>query len=227
MSIYNDNLLLIHIPKCGGKSARKYLKAHLPNYVDSLNGGSGKLPIDSTPLRYIEEYTGRPLDSWKKIVIPIRDPYAHAVSHWSFHRDSYATGGGKHFDGVASHCRDLAEWLDEPKSDFRLFFEKGIRKRPLDEVERLMASEGFYEYYSTVNGVVPPNVEFIRCETMSEDFPNAVKEFVVNSSPFPRENVSPHSNPMEYYRERRTHDLLYERYKWAFKMFYNGKREEN
>ncbi len=225
MSVFNDNVLLIHIPKCAGSSAREYLLDYLPNPVDSLSGRTpghrgGPLPIDSTPLCDITEYTGRPLDSWQKIVIPIRNPYAQVVSHWRYHDRRYAEGGRHIHDWTAASKNMLHNWLTEPHSDFRVWYHTHVRQdmtheQAMGHVDAI----GYYEYWSTVDGEVPPNVEFIRTETMSADFPKAVAAFVTDPGEFPHSNVGDGGDPMSYYTQM-SMQIVEHRFRWAFENHY-------
>lgn len=227
MSIYNDDLLLIHIPKCGGTSCRDYLLEHLPGAIDSLSTAEdrGPLPIDSTPLRHIEEHTGRPLDSWQKIVIPIRNPYHQIVSHWSYHWTRYAQGGRHLHDRTAALHKTVTNWLTDAHSDFRVWYHTHVRRdHGLGDAVDYVRRWGFYEYWSTTeDGEVPPNVEFIRCESLSDDFPKAVEEFVTSSGPFPYKRSSPHGRDPFAYMSPAALDIIHDRFRWAFAGHYDRK----
>jgi len=222
MSVFNDDVLLIHIPKCAGTSARDYLLAHLPNAVDSLAEPKGPLPVDSTPLRHISEYTGRPLDSWKRIIIPIRNPYEQVVSHWSYHWNRYAQGGRHVHDETAAAFPRLHAWLLHPHSDWRTWYETAVRCQPIGKAAEVIRSTGFYEYYSTTeSGEVPDNVTFIDCAVITAEFPKAVAEWCGGEHEFPHTRSSPHSkDPHAYFVAPIAYNVVHERFRWAFANFY-------
>jgi len=187
----------IHIPKCGGTSCRDYLLEHLPDAVDSLAEPKGPLPIDSTPLRHVQQYTGRPLASWKLIVIPIRNPYTQVLSHWSYHRNRYAFGGRHVHDFTGASYPTLSAWMTDPHSDFRFWYVTQVRRESPATVENI----GFYEYFATdLDGNVPPNVVFVRCEELSAKFPDVVAPYCKSRGDMPHKRSSPHKgNPLAYH----------------------------
>lgn len=219
MSMFNDEVLYIHIPKAGGTSCREYLKAHLPGAVDSLERG-GPLPIDSTPLRHVPEYTGRPLDSWQQIVIPVRNPYAQVVSHWAYHRNRYALGGRHVHDRCAALAPTVPAWLMEAHSDFRVWYEIAIRRRngSLGKVREHVNRWDFYEYWiANERGEVPSNVILVLCETLSKDFPEVLRPYCGGEMyPMPHARSSPHNGrPLDYLNGAAL-DAIHERFRWTF-----------
>jgi hypothetical protein len=221
MSIYNDHFLFVHIPKCGGTSVRDYLLAYLPGAVDSLSTAAdrGPLPIDSTPLRHISEYTGRPLDSWEKIIIPVRNPYSQIVSHWAYHWSRYAQGGRHVHDSCAALCHTIHQWLLEPNSDFRLWYETAVRQLTTDTTKALQHIRrwGFYEYWvCNERGEMPSNVQLMRCENLSQAFPEAVAKFCGGEYPMVHERTSPHKDNPFLYLGPVAIQMINERFRWIF-----------
>ena len=225
MSVYNDDVLLIHIPKAGGTSCRDFMLAHLPGAVDSIGRNGGPLPIDSTPLRHIEEYTKRPLDSWQKIVIPIRDPYEQVVSHWAYHWDRFARGGRHLHDLTGALNHTLTQWLLDPHSDFRLWYELAVRGASAEAVTKLLSSTGFYEYWIALeDGSVPDNVEIVKLESLSQDFPQAIAAWTGGAIGFPHKRSSPHGRDPSVYFTEMAHALVAERFHWTFEKGYYERR---
>jgi hypothetical protein len=90
---YNDDVLFVHIPKCGGTAVKAYMAENLPGvkwprpatWFMARDGRlevteadrkaahqstlDASLPIGHVPLRDIPRFTGRPLDSWYKIIV--------------------------------------------------------------------------------------------------------------------------------------------------------------
>ncbi len=95
MGCYNDDLLFIHIPKCGGWSVKTYLKAHLSGVLLPDDEGSG-LPIGHVPLRDIERFTGRSPNSFAKILAVIRNPYEQQLSQACYWATRYMMANGNH-----------------------------------------------------------------------------------------------------------------------------------
>lgn len=224
MSVFNDDILLIHAPKAAGTSCRDYLLAYLPNAIDSIGPKGGPLPIDSVPLRHIEEYTGRPLNSWQKIVIPIREPHAHAVSHWCYHWDRFARGGRHVHDLTAAMNKTLTAWLLDPMSDFRVWYESAVRQQTIGDAVATIDGVGFFEYYATIDGEIPDNVEILLTEDIGETFPQAVAPYIAGEpNLFPHTHRSPHqaSKTDDYYTPT-ARSIVVHRYRWAFEHFYKG-----
>lgn len=222
MSVFNDDVLCIHPPKAAGTSVRDYCARHLLNLVDSIGPGGGPFPIDSVPLRHVEQYSGRPLDSWERILIPIRNPYAHAVSHWTYHADRFAKGGRHVHDLTAALHKTLTDWLVDPLSDFRLWYETSVRGESHADAARICDETGFFEYYATVDGVVPPNAVLIPTEEIGARFPLLLAPY--HDGPpteFPHTHKSGHraDRTMSYYSALAL-TVVHHRYRWLFERGY-------
>lgn len=220
MSVYNEDVLLTHIPKCAGTSCRNYLLEHLPGAVDSLAEPKGPLPVDSTPLRHVPEYTGRPLDSWERIVVPIRNPYRATVSLWSYHWNRYAIGGRHPHDLCAAVNPTVLSWIQEPMSDWRVWYETTVRGRPADmrAVLEYLDQWGLYEYWiAPETGGVPDNLRIVHCEELSKTFPLAVEKYCGGVFPMPFKRTSPHKSDRTLdYLPPPAIDLINRRFRWTF-----------
>lgn len=107
MGAYNDDVLLIHIPKCAGWSIKTYMRDHLPGVLmpDPKVSGStekSRLPIGHVRLQDIPRFTGRPVESFKLIIAPIRHPAAQQVSQATFWATRYLKG--------SRHVHDVNTW---------------------------------------------------------------------------------------------------------------------
>lgn len=92
MGAYNDDVLFVHIPKCGGWAVKKYMQEHLPGVL-MPDDPAAKLPIGHVRLQDIERFTGRPPDSWKRIIAVVRNPYEQQLSQFTFWATRRAKGG--------------------------------------------------------------------------------------------------------------------------------------
>ncbi len=100
MGAYNQDVLLIHIPKCAGWSIKTYCREHLPGWLMPDDPKSG-LPLGHVRLRDIERFTGRSPDSFKMILIPIRNPFEQQLSQLCYWAKRYLTGGRHIHDQLA------------------------------------------------------------------------------------------------------------------------------
>lgn len=194
MGAYNDDVLFIHIPKTGGTSFKDYMAANLPGMKipdprdDDWNQTS-KLPIGHVPLRDIEAFTGRPLDSWDRIIGIIRNPYRQQVSQWWFWHKRYAEGD-QHPNSVhaAMHPR-IHTWLLEPECDFHIWYEQRFHadsplvKKPPSAVTGYEGWGGYYKYWLTVDEEFPPNLHILKMEELDTTGPAALAPYIEGTPP--------------------------------------------
>lgn len=164
MGCFNDDVLFVHIPKCGGWSCKTYMQQNLPGVLMPKDEGCN-LPIGHVRLADIERFTGRPPSSWKLIVAVVRNPYEQQVSQFSFWATRYLNGSrhihdivtgkyvlwptvikdvaesGGRLDGVVWYPNqiDFTGWVMDPMSDFHVWYQQHIGYRPgmtLEEQER-------------------------------------------------------------------------------------------
>jgi hypothetical protein len=147
MGAYNDDVLFIHIPKCGGWAVKKYMQEHLPNVLMPDNP-EAKLPIGHVRLQDIERFTGRAPSTWKRIIAVVRNPYEQQLSQFTFWATRRGQGGTHIHDLVTGayidwprvlndcmprkgdweactwlpHQMDLESWLQDPRSDFHVWY---------------------------------------------------------------------------------------------------------
>lgn len=213
MGIYNDDVLFIHIPKCGGTAVKEYMNEHLdgikwprnadhyameagrdePSEADEARAAEtvaeSKLPIGHVPLRDIPAFTGRPLDSWKLILATIRNPYYQQISQWLFWRDRYARGMTHPHDMKAAAHPRFDSWVGTPDADFHIWYEH--RKSAQAEFARHPPSAktkyekwgGFYPYWLSVDNSIPDNLTMVRQETMDVSVVDALSPFIKGEPP--------------------------------------------
>lgn len=235
MSVYSDEILFIHIPKTGGTSAKRYLWNLMPGMTgrDPWNQAVGDdpdcpLPIGHIPLRDIEGYTGRPPESFERIIATIRNPYEQQLSQWTFWRDRYARGGVHVHDIGAAKHPTLADWLQDPICDFHLWYEDRFH---VDEPIRLVGSPadgyhefgGYYRYWLEAYGRIPGNVVVLKMETMNTTLPAAVAPFVDGTPPeVPHVNGGPSLRfPAREYYTTSAVEMVEAKFKWAFEHHYD------
>lgn len=192
MGAYNDDVLFVHIPKTGGTAVKHYMVEHMPDVRwpkpgDEKAIAESRLPIGHIPLRDVADLVGRPLSSWDRIVAVIRNPYEQQISQWWFWHKRYAEGDNHpHCRAAAKHPR-IHSWLRDPMCDFHLWYEH--RFHPHDEF-RLRAAVtdyhdwgGYYWYWLSVNGELPPNLMILRQENLEHALPLALAPYIDGPPP--------------------------------------------
>lgn len=119
---YNEEVLFIHIPKCGGCSVTNAAREGLPGFVEP--GVKRKHHKPGIPIGHIraidfEFFTGRPLNTFKRIFATVRNPVATEWSKWNFWRMRFFQDGE-----VVSwrHPADQFAW----DRTFEEFIESGV-----------------------------------------------------------------------------------------------------
>jgi hypothetical protein len=231
MAVFSDDLLLIHVPKCAGQFAKRYLKRHVPG----MNGPEDldfPFPIGHIPLRDIEAFTGRPLDSWAKVVAIVRNPYEQQLSQYLFWLSRYEKGG-RHEHDVYTHrvtqralkrgVPPLEEWLSHPGCDFHVWYQEAIGSKVKSTAKQAgyLDFGSYYRFWVEVDGEIPPNVELVRYERLNEDFPRAVAEFAGGvHDPGEPTNVGPAREPTRSYYSLPAMELVERKFTYAFERYY-------
>lgn len=225
MGAYNDEILFLHIPKCGGTSVKRWLKAALPGVKDSTDEEC-PLPIGHIPLRDVERFTGRKPESFAHIIAVIRDPYAQQLSQWMFWADRYRRGNRHIHDiGAASHAT-LTGWLHDPRCDFHLWYESAyprmpagvspLEAAPRDPFERAKDGGG-YRWWLEVDGKIPANLRVIRLEELPARLPAILFPFMAGDMvPVPLENPGPARYPARDYYTPLAARIVEAKFRWTF-----------
>jgi hypothetical protein len=213
MGCYNDDVLFIHIPKCGGTAVKEYMAQNLTDVkwprnahwfamldgrIDVTPGDEQRaaktreesgLPIGHVPLRDIPNFTGRDIDSWERIIAVIRNPYHQQVSQWLFWRDRYAMGYEHPHDMYAAMHPRFDSWVGTPDADFHIWYEHRkseqtpLAKRPPSAENDYANWGGFYPYWIGVGDKIPDNVQVLRQETLAHELPLALAPFMDGTPP--------------------------------------------
>lgn len=225
MGAYNDQVLFIHIPKTAGWSCKTYMAEHLEGVI-LPDSPESKLPIGHIRLQDIEGFTGRAPDSFEKILAVVRNPYEQQLSQWSFWRDRFAKGYSHIHDRCAAAYARLEKWLEDPGCDFHIWYEQHMERPDADPPvvgkERYQDFGGFYRFWLTVDGEIPENVQVIRQENLSEEFPAAMHgdSTKLIYHPMPHLNTSHHDTNAKLYYTPRAAQLVESKFKWAFENYY-------
>ncbi len=219
MSCYNDDVLFIHIPKCGGWSVKKYMEANLDEVLyadpnDEKKREASMLPLGHIRLADMERFTGRKLESWKLIFAVLRDPYEQQLSQWSFWRDRFARGGRHIHDKVAASYATLTEWLQDRQCDFHTWY-----IQQLHDDRAINADSGFYRFWLEVHGEIPDNVITLDMHEIDERLPMLLRAFMQSqdlAAKPERLNTSPHSTKTREYYTPTAARIVEEKFKWAF-----------
>lgn len=194
MGAYNDDVLFVHIPKTGGTAFKHYMAENLPAVKwpkpeDPEAIKESGLPIGHVPLRDIPELTGRPLESWDRIIGIIRDPYRHQVSQWWFWHKRYAEGDAHpHSVHAGMHPR-IHTWLLDPFCDFHIWYEHRFHpgselvQKPPSAVTSYEGWGGYYLYWLGIDGVIPDNVTVLRQEELNHEGPLALAPYMDGPPP--------------------------------------------
>lgn len=219
MAVFNDDICFIHIPKTGGWSAKKYLKAAVPGIL-LPEEHDYPFPVGHIPLRDVEKFSGRSPDSFERIVAVVRNPYEQQLSQWLFWKDRFAQGGRHFHDYAAAAWPDITPWLmDTTACDFHVWYEEAIEGATKTVATREGYEEfgGYYAYWLAVNNVIPDNVVLVKFEELSDAFPKAVAEWADPDVSFPHLNPGPkRGDTREYYTTRLAAQLVTRKFAWTF-----------
>ena len=229
MAAYSDDVLFIHVPKCAGWSVKRWLQKALPGFVLPENTPNN-LPMGHTPLRHMEQWTGKKPSSYKTIIAVIRNPYERELSEWNYRRDRFAKGHRHIFDIVAASHTTLTSFMLDPMSEWhRLNYERPGQARVTKEPDGTSYAThgGFWMYWLAINGEIPDNVQILRQENLATELPAAVAEFTTGDLPeVPRLNATTHDEAMRYHTPLSV-QLTEHRCKWAFDNYYERLSERS
>lgn len=228
MACWNEDVLFVHIPKTAGISVRQYMRDNSPpGEAYQLSSEDGY--VDHAPLRDVEQWAGRALDSWKLIVAVIRSPYEQVLSQWWHWRDSYARGGRTEVECNAALCPDLQTWLLTPYGDYPTWYESVLLPKHRDgtppptdagaihkasaEVRQL----GYYEWWLKVDGELPQNLLTVPFTDVSTRLPQALAPYMKDDAA----GELPHNNRSRRREARKYHthlsmEVCEARFAWAF-----------
>lgn len=210
--LWTDDFLFLHFPKTAGKSLTRALVQTLGRPMTCVvsKGQVRELAdCDHAGLTIIEEWAhenmraarkrlvqyDKTLESFKAIILGIRNPYDLMVSNYFFMRKTY------------EHNRE--------KENFRIAMENNF--------EDYTVKVGFapIENWMTINGRRPENLRIIRFEHLQKDFDALADEFGFASIALPHINPSSHDHYTAYLTPT-AEGAIYQKLKYLFDQgFYN------
>ncbi len=162
---YNDDILFIHIPRCGGTSITDYLEQTIPGMTRD------GLPIGHIRLQDIEALTGRMPSSFDKIIAVVRDPFAAEVSAYDFSVSIVLNGRGQAWHRFAAAHPSVSEAAIDPMCKMHGYYESQWMaehypnsQRTRSQLAEYVTRVGVFRYWIDVDGEIPDNVEVIRLE---------------------------------------------------------------
>lgn len=205
--ICNKDIMFIHVPKTGGMALSERLLQILPRpvYYSVPDGHSntedtsityigGKRHENLREARDIVERLGMGLDSFKKIIAAVRNPYDMEVSRYFYLRNGHPWDRGT--------AQNLA--LGGNFEEFAC--ESLYMGRETSEIED----------FFLLDGVMPDNITILRYENLQEDFEGVLPEIDINADgSLPIVNQTQHAHYREYLTSR-AEATIYRRFRWLF-----------
>jgi hypothetical protein len=214
--IFNDEILFIHNGKTGGTSCAAYLLECLPDPVyvcraDAhwycaqhpgkklipVTGVNQHCPLFGAP-KHLQLAAGVGISDFRKILIVIRHPLSLEYSFYLHMQKPQ----------VRERRKNNPELLRLADGCFSEFIRgAGYHREGLPQ-----------EAFFLVDGVIPPNVELIRFETLAQSFSKAVQPY---SKPghvvaFPHANASQISTPLSELLTDEIRELTYAKHRYMF-----------
>lgn len=225
--IFNKDILFLHVGKTGGSSARTYLrtilkrpiytvisnddKKHYTFYRKLKSRIKGEHLIFNNPHSSLKEAIaiigqyGLKINLFKKIICVVRNPYDLELSlYYHLRKESVR-------ESILSHQRN--EGLIRMKSAEGTF-EEFVSARIYHRLNMK------FEDYIMLENSIPPNVEIIRFEEISEKFEEIANIYGGgNSFKFPHLNKSERELNIEDIKLS-TREIIEDKYRWIFENHY-------
>ncbi len=217
--IFNQDILFIHVPKTGGMAITTKLLEVLPRpiYYAVPQGHEGKIEDPNIiisvgnrhgNLQEAKEWVaslGRSLDSFKKILVAIRNPYDMEVSRYFYLRLGHPWDKGQ--------AQKIAL-----EGDFEKFaIESLYFGRRLSKIED----------YFILDEKMPSNLTVLRFENLESDLQTALSEVGIEfGSHLPVVNQTKRSHYREYLTPK-AEKAIYQRYQWVFDHGYYDREYAN
>jgi hypothetical protein len=204
--LWTDDFLFLHFPKTAGKSLTWALARTLDRPMTCVisKGQVRELAdCDQAGLIIIEGWAhenmrdarkrlvqyNKTLESFKAIILGIRNPYDLMVSNYFFMRKTY------------QHNRERPNFRIAMDNDFEGYAVKVV----FEPIENWM----------TINGSRPENLRIIRFEHLQEDFDTLSNEFGFSTIKIPHINSSEHDHYLSYLTPR-AEKVIYNKMRYLF-----------
>jgi hypothetical protein len=214
--IFNDDLIFIHIGKTGGMSCSAYLLDNLRPPVYNCHSAAASERDHSKnegvvirsdafrhfnlaeALKYIEQFNGKQMSDFRKVVAVIRHPY---TLEYSFYEHMQKPG-------AKASRRDDARLLELADGTFKDF----------------VANAGYHRKDHTqddfvrLNNGIPDRVELVRFEELSLAFPRAVAAFLRRGATqrFPHVNRTAYQTDIRDALNDEVMELIYKKHRFMF-----------
>ena len=217
-SCYNleERIAFVHIPKCAGSSIGGTWRDNTWSncWLNDVIGGftMDKFPIGHIPVAALEQFTGKPIDWWNKIIVTIRNPFEQQLSQWAFWRKRgahcKATGRNVHNDDLVAMSTTLEQFVKSP-------FSAGPNAMCGDKWQEV---GGVFRWWiGDLDGTVAPNVHVIRTEDLHDRIYDVLG--IDDSIPVPHRNTSSHGEWQNEYTPEAI-EAVRSKFAWSFAMYY-------
>lgn len=205
--LWNTGCLFLHIPKTAGKSLTKALALSLPRPTWGLISRGqlqelSDIPADNLHLiegrghenlthaaKYLKAQYGIELESFKAIVVAVRNPYDLMVSNYFFMRRTYKN--------------------NQEKRNFRIAndnsFEDFSEKVDFQNVEK----------WITLDGKRPTQLFMLRFENLQADYNKLMGLLNLPETELPHLNASEHEHYSKYLTTR-SEEAIYAKFRYLF-----------
>lgn len=208
----SDDLLFIHIPKCGGMAVKKYLRTGLEGFEKRYPD----LPTHA-PLTDILARTDSTPGDWGTILVTIRDPVRRELSKWRFWREKH----GEVFKPWTLHAamREFPEFASDDTHHFRQHY-PSFRDAVWTENDAVYYPHRVYPWWWQTNGANPPNVEVVRLEDCPDAIDGAIGTGV--SGEWTQENRTENREPARLTNTEES--VIQRRYRYSYRRYYGDSR---
>ncbi|NES03665.1 MAG: hypothetical protein F6K22_12915 [Okeania sp. SIO2F4] len=206
--ICNKDVLFLHVPKTGGMAVTAKLLEILPRpvYYAVPEGHQGKITDPKVKItignrhgtlneakEWVEKL-GMTLESFKKIIAFVRNPYDMEVSRYFYLQLGHPWDKGQ--------AQSIA-------------LEGNFEKFAIESLYFGRKSSEIYKYF-VINGEVPQNMTILRYENLESELKNSLSEVGIDfGEPLPVLNQTKRGKYQEYLTPK-AEEGIYQRYQWLF-----------
>lgn len=214
--VFNEDLIFIHIGKTGGMSCARYLMENLRRPIYNCHRtaenqlqspklkhaiplqGIGRHCTLIEALAFIQNFNGKTLFDFQKVIAVIRNPYTLEYSYYRHMQKPEILEQ----NGNSPYFYELAT------SDFQTFIEKSDHHRKNHPQEK----------FFLVDGKIPEVVELIRFEELAAAFSMAAAPYLKNGeiSPIRWAHRTRYLSVIEEHLSPEVKELIYQKHKYMF-----------